>query len=168
MFSQVEPKVQSELPWPGYNQCRLVWSELTKHGLHLGQITLVSLRSLVWMYPDNIRQPWHSYLSESCVRRAFCSAALLSPAGSELGQTGLPLGRQREGPTLSTPPSPGVMASALPPAGALGGGGGGGGGCSGGRLMLPRPRILALVGGDKRCTRYRKNLHTYALCHDLT
>ena len=49
----------------------------------------------------------NSYLSVSCVRMAFCSAALLGPGGSALGLMGFPFGIQREGPTLSTPSSAG-------------------------------------------------------------
>lgn len=41
---------------------------------------------------------------------AFCSAALLGPGGSAPGLIGFPFGKQREGPTLSTPSSAGGTA----------------------------------------------------------
>lgn len=50
-------------------------------------------------------------LSLSCVSMAFCSAALLAPGGSELGLISFPFGKRREGPTLSTPSSAGMIDS---------------------------------------------------------
>lgn len=65
-----------------------------------------------------------SNLSLSCVRMAFCSAALLGPGGSALGLTGFPFGIQREGPTLSTPSSAGgTVVAVVAEATACGGGG---------------------------------------------
>lgn len=61
----------------------------------------------IWiLYSSKIKSS-EPHLSVSCVRIAFCSAALLDPGGSAPGLMGFPLGIQRDGPTLSTPSSPG-------------------------------------------------------------
>lgn len=71
---------------------------------------------------------------------AFCSAALLGPGGSALGLMGLPLGMQREGPTLSTPSSAGgTMATMAAEATGLGGCC-----CSTASVIKPWLRIRAL------------------------
>lgn len=127
-------------------------AEMLKLGFYyLLQHTFVPLNYWTLFNPLTYYHWKKSNLSVSCVRMAFCSAALLGPGGSALGLMGFPFGIQRDGPTLSTPSSAGGTVATVAAA-ATGCDGGCCCCCSNASVTKPWLRIRALEDTGKKST----------------